>query len=134
MHMQHLFFGEIPYHMDRIEAALAQADLFVSIGTSGAVYPGRSSAQSNRAPHAAHKADFNAPCICSIRVAPARSCRFPYHMDRIEAALAQADLFVSIGTSGAVYPAAGFVRMAPAARRDPGGFHRTSRCPPIDRD
>ncbi len=38
----------------------------------------------------------------------------PYHMDRIEAALAQADLFVSIGTSGAVYPAAGFVRMASA--------------------
>lgn len=36
----------------------------------------------------------------------------PYQMERIEAALAQADLFVSIGTSGAVYPAAGFVRMA----------------------
>ncbi|MDR6147643.1 NAD-dependent deacetylase [Sphingomonas sp. SORGH_AS870] len=36
----------------------------------------------------------------------------PYHMNRIEAALAEADLFVSIGTSGAVYPAAGFVRMA----------------------
>ena len=38
----------------------------------------------------------------------------PYHMDRIEAALSEADLFVSIGTSGAVYPAAGFVRMASA--------------------
>jgi len=38
----------------------------------------------------------------------------PYDMDRIEAALARADLFVSIGTSGAVYPAAGFVRMASA--------------------
>jgi NAD-dependent deacetylase len=36
----------------------------------------------------------------------------PYDMDRIEAALAEADLFVSIGTSGAVYPAAGFVQMA----------------------
>lgn len=36
----------------------------------------------------------------------------PYHMDRIEAALARCDLFVSIGTSGAVYPAAGFVRTA----------------------
>ncbi len=33
---------------------------------------------------------------------------------RIEAALAKADLFVSIGTSGAVYPAAGFVRLASA--------------------
>lgn len=34
-----VFFGEMPYHMDAIEAALARADLFVSIGTSGAVYP-----------------------------------------------------------------------------------------------
>ena len=36
----------------------------------------------------------------------------PYQMDRIHAALRAADLFVSIGTSGAVYPAAGFVRDA----------------------
>jgi len=36
----------------------------------------------------------------------------PYRMDEIYAALRQADLFVSIGTSGAVYPAAGFVRNA----------------------
>ena len=38
----------------------------------------------------------------------------PYEMDRIYAALRSADLFVSIGTSGAVYPAAGFVRDARA--------------------
>jgi NAD-dependent deacetylase len=36
----------------------------------------------------------------------------PYHMDRIYPAIRAADLFVSIGTSGAVYPAAGFVRDA----------------------
>lgn len=36
----------------------------------------------------------------------------PYRMDEIYRALTQADLFVSIGTSGAVYPAAGFVREA----------------------
>lgn len=36
----------------------------------------------------------------------------PYEMERIYAALRRADLFVSIGTSGAVYPAAGFVREA----------------------
>jgi NAD-dependent deacetylase len=36
----------------------------------------------------------------------------PYRMDDIHAALRMADLFVSIGTSGAVYPAAGFVRGA----------------------
>ena len=34
---------------------------------------------------------------------------------RIEAALATGDLFVSIGTSDAVYPAAGFVQLARAA-------------------
>ncbi|RZJ85680.1 MAG: NAD-dependent deacylase, partial [Brevundimonas sp.] len=33
-------------------------------------------------------------------------------MERIEAALEACDLFVSIGTSGAVYPAAGFVQAA----------------------
>ena len=38
----------------------------------------------------------------------------PYRMDEIFAALAHADLFVSIGTSGAVYPAAGFVQQAAA--------------------
>ena len=39
----------------------------------------------------------------------------PYRMDEIFAALARADLFVSIGTSGAVYPAAGFVQQAKSA-------------------
>ena len=36
----------------------------------------------------------------------------PYRMDDIFEELREADLFVSIGTSGAVYPAAGFVRNA----------------------
>lgn len=39
----------------------------------------------------------------------------PYRMDDIFAALVRADLFVSIGTSGAVYPAAGFVQQAKSA-------------------
>jgi NAD-dependent deacetylase len=34
-----VWFGEMPYDMERIESALLHADLFVSIGTSGAVYP-----------------------------------------------------------------------------------------------
>ncbi len=34
-----VWFGEIPYHMDAIERAIKKCDLFVSIGTSGAVYP-----------------------------------------------------------------------------------------------
>jgi NAD-dependent deacetylase len=36
----------------------------------------------------------------------------PFHMAEIEAAISACDLFVSIGTSGNVYPAAGFVEMA----------------------
>ncbi|WP_375290288.1 NAD-dependent deacylase [Qipengyuania sp.] len=38
----------------------------------------------------------------------------PYDLDRIYDSLRGADMFVSIGTSGAVYPAAGFVRDAGA--------------------
>ncbi|WP_339929848.1 NAD-dependent deacylase [uncultured Brevundimonas sp.] len=34
-----VWFGEMPLQMDRIEAALAHCDLFISIGTSGAVWP-----------------------------------------------------------------------------------------------
>lgn len=34
-----VWFGEMPLHMERIYAALSQADLFISIGTSGNVYP-----------------------------------------------------------------------------------------------
>ncbi len=34
-----VWFGEMPYHMERIEQVLPDASLFVSIGTSGAVYP-----------------------------------------------------------------------------------------------
>ncbi|MDR5652103.1 NAD-dependent deacylase [Ruixingdingia sedimenti] len=40
---------------------------------------------------------------------------YPYHMDRIAKALRAADLFVAIGTSGHVYPAAGFVQEAAQA-------------------
>jgi NAD-dependent deacetylase len=43
-----VFFGEMPYQMDRIERALAEADLFVSIGTSGAVYPAAGFVQTAR--------------------------------------------------------------------------------------
>lgn len=42
----------------------------------------------------------------------------PYHMDAIERHLIDCDLFVAIGTSGAVYPAAGFVQLADASGAD----------------
>ena len=34
-----VWFGEMPYEMERIYEALIGADLFISIGTSGNVYP-----------------------------------------------------------------------------------------------
>ncbi|MBK8454803.1 MAG: Sir2 family NAD+-dependent deacetylase [Thiofilum sp.] len=40
---------------------------------------------------------------------------YPFSMDKIEQALQDCDLFISIGTSGHVYPAAGFVQVARAA-------------------
>ena len=43
-----VWFGEMPYEMDRIEDALRGADLFVSIGTSGAVYPAAGYVQTAR--------------------------------------------------------------------------------------
>lgn len=39
----------------------------------------------------------------------------PYDLDRIEAAVTRCDVFLSVGTSGLVYPAAGLVRLAKAA-------------------
>jgi NAD-dependent deacetylase len=43
-----VWFGEMPYDMERIERALQSADLFVSIGTSGAVYPAAGFVQTAR--------------------------------------------------------------------------------------
>ena len=43
-----VWFGEMPYEMDRIEESLRDCDLFVSIGTSGAVYPAAGFVQTAR--------------------------------------------------------------------------------------
>jgi NAD-dependent deacetylase len=43
-----VWFGEMPYKMEAIDEALRQADLFVSIGTSGAVYPAAGFVQTAR--------------------------------------------------------------------------------------
>lgn len=43
-----VWFGEMPYELDRIEEALRGCDLFVSIGTSGAVYPAAGYVQTAR--------------------------------------------------------------------------------------
>jgi len=43
-----VWFGEMPYEMERIDEALKRCDLFVSIGTSGAVYPAAGFVQTAR--------------------------------------------------------------------------------------
>ncbi len=43
-----VWFGEMPFEMDRINAALESCDLFVSIGTSGNVYPAAGFVQAAR--------------------------------------------------------------------------------------
>ena len=43
-----VWFGEMPYEMERIDQALMTCDLFVSIGTSGAVYPAAGFVQTAR--------------------------------------------------------------------------------------
>jgi NAD-dependent deacetylase len=43
-----VFFGEIPYRMEEIDAATRNCDLFVSVGTSGAVYPAAGFVQTAR--------------------------------------------------------------------------------------
>jgi NAD-dependent deacetylase len=74
-----------------------------------------------------HFCEYNIPCQDDLSVAiPCGNCRktggvrpdivwfgeMPYHMDKIYEALMNCDLFLSIGTSGNVYPAAGFVAEA----------------------
>ncbi len=71
------------------------------------------------------RSPWNAPMIdrpqCPICQAPSLRPdvvwfgEMPYQMERIYTALSGCDLFVSIGTSGAVYPAAGFVQEARAS-------------------
>jgi NAD-dependent deacetylase len=53
-----VWFGEMPYHMDRIYDLLQSCDLFISIGTSGNVYPAAGFVQGARA-SGAHTVELN---------------------------------------------------------------------------
>lgn len=54
-----VWFGEMPLYMGMIEQALKEADLFVSIGTSGNVYPAAGFVQQCRAYGRAHTVELN---------------------------------------------------------------------------
>lgn len=53
------WFYEMPMEMDRIYAALAVCDLFISIGTSGEVYPAAGFVQEVRGVGRAHTVELN---------------------------------------------------------------------------
>ena len=53
-----VWFGEMPYRMEEIFDALSKCDLFVSIGTSGAVYPAAGFVQ-QAAGHGARTLELN---------------------------------------------------------------------------
>jgi NAD-dependent deacetylase len=54
-----VWFGEMPYEMERIFTALADCDLFVSIGTSGSVYPAAGFVEEARMNGKAHSVELN---------------------------------------------------------------------------
>lgn len=65
------------------------------------------------------RSDFNGQDLCNachqtggLRPHIVWFGEIPLYMDRIERALSECDIFAAIGTSGQVYPAAGFVQMA----------------------
>jgi NAD-dependent deacetylase len=68
-----VWFGEMPYEMDRIDDALRKADLFVSIGTSGAVYPAAGYVQTAR---------YLGACTLEMNLEPSQGSIF-FHESRI---------------------------------------------------
>lgn len=53
-----VWFGEMPYHMEKIFGYLARADIFAAIGTSGEVYPAAAFVQ-EAAAAGAHRIEMN---------------------------------------------------------------------------
>ncbi len=54
-----VWFGEMPFFMEEIEDALSRCDLFLSIGTSGNVYPAAGFVQQLRYQRRAHLVELN---------------------------------------------------------------------------
>ena len=74
-----VWFGEVPLQMDDIYAALAHCDLFISIGTSGNVYPAAGFVQvANQA--GAHTVELN------LEASATRSA-FRYHHEGLASEL-----------------------------------------------
>ena len=59
MRVHVVWFGEMPFEMERIYEALARCGLFLSIGTSGSVYPAAGFVQEARMTGRAHTVELN---------------------------------------------------------------------------
>lgn len=92
------------HHLIHMHGELGRA-LCARCGTS---LPWLQDLSLNTACPVCHKAGFMRPDVVWFG-------EMPREMERIQDALRHCDLFVSIGTSGMVYPAAGFVEEAQAA-------------------
>jgi NAD-dependent deacetylase len=88
----------------------------------------RSRCESCEAPFEDRVAHDKVPrCACGARIRPhiVWFGEVPFEMDRIGREVASCDLFVTIGSSGAVYPAAGLVAAVRARSRREGRRTRT---------
>ena len=98
-------------------------DLLERAGAAGVLHmhgelgTARCAACGHRWPAARYATDVPCPACAARAIRPDAVWfgEMPRHMDLIGAALAAADDFVAIGTSGSVWPAAGFVAEAAAA-------------------
>ncbi len=54
-----VWFGEVPLYMDQIQKALTDCGIFISVGTSGAVYPAAGFVQYARTHAGAHTVELN---------------------------------------------------------------------------
>jgi len=83
-----VWFGEVPFGLERIFEALQACALFLSVGTSGAVYPAAGFVQQVRLTGRAHTAELNrepsegATLFAEARYGPATEV-VPAYVDRI---------------------------------------------------
>lgn len=81
-----VWFGEMPYYMDEIEHALETCDIFLSIGTSGTVYPAAGFIRTIRSLGRAHSIEMNLEPASSwfheTQPGPAR-LTVPAYVDRL---------------------------------------------------
>ncbi len=85
-----VWFGEMPYDLDRIDEALLAGDVFAAIGTSGAVYPAAGFVMT-AAEWGAHTVELNlasseiTPLFDDVRHGPA-SILVPHWVEEVLAA------------------------------------------------